>query len=67
MFTYTGAIAGMPHGNAPSILNKSYTITAEIDVPEGGGEGMIVDPRRSLRRLWPLPAQGQAGVCLQPP
>ena len=27
---------------APSLLNTSYTITADIDVPEGGGDGMIV-------------------------
>jgi arylsulfatase len=26
---------------APSILDKDYTITAEITVPEGGAEGMI--------------------------
>ena len=27
---------------APSLLNTSYTITAEVDVPQGGAEGMIV-------------------------
>src|SRR5262249_45315961 len=31
-----------PDGNAPSILNKSFTITAEIEVPKEGTEGMIV-------------------------
>ena len=41
VFTYTGENAGIPVGNAPSILNKDYTITAEVDVPEGGAEGMI--------------------------
>ena len=41
VFTYTGENAGIPVGNAPSILNKDYTITAEITVPEGGAEGMI--------------------------
>ena len=41
VFTYTGQNPGIPIGNAPSILNKDYTITAEITVPEGGGEGMI--------------------------
>ncbi len=40
-FTYTGVNAGIPLGNAPSLLDKDYTITAEITVPEGGGEGMI--------------------------
>ena len=41
-FTYTGVNAGIPYGNAPSILDKDYTITAEITVPEGGAKGMIV-------------------------
>lgn len=42
LFTYSGENAGIPVGNAPSILNKAYTITAEVDVPAGGAEGMIV-------------------------
>jgi hypothetical protein len=42
VFTYTGPNADIPVGNAPSILDKDYTITAEITVPEGGAEGMIV-------------------------
>jgi arylsulfatase A-like enzyme len=42
VFTYTGEKAGIPVANAPDILNKDYTITAEITVPEGGAEGMIV-------------------------
>ena len=33
---------GIPTGNAPNILGRSYTITAEVDVPQGGGDGMIV-------------------------
>src|SRR5271168_3351058 len=41
-FTYTGENAGIPTGNAPNLLNRSDTITAEITVPEGGAEGMIV-------------------------
>jgi arylsulfatase len=41
-FTYTGVNAGIPFGDAPSILDRNYTITAEITVPEGGAEGMIV-------------------------
>ena len=43
MFTYSGKpVTGIPRGTAPSVLNTSYTITAEIDVPQGGAEGMIV-------------------------
>jgi len=42
VFTYVGENAGIPLGNAPSILNKSFTITAEIEIPKAGAEGMIV-------------------------
>ena len=42
VFTYVGENPAIPDGNAPSILNKSFTITAEIEVPEDGGNGMIV-------------------------
>ena len=41
-FTYTGENPGIPIGNAPSILDKDYTITADVTIPEGGAEGMIV-------------------------
>jgi arylsulfatase len=40
-FTYAGETIGIPVGNAPSILNKSYTITAEVTLPKEGAEGMI--------------------------
>jgi arylsulfatase len=42
LFTYSGGLTGVPNSGAPSILNKSYIITAEIEIPEGGAEGMIV-------------------------
>ncbi len=42
VFTYSGENPGIPLGNAPNVLNKSFTITAEIEVPKGGAEGMIV-------------------------
>ncbi len=41
-FTYTKPIVGVPLGTAPSVFNKSFTITADIDVPAGGGDGMLV-------------------------
>jgi arylsulfatase len=41
-FTYIKPMVGLPQGDSPSILNASYTITAEIDVPDGGAEGMIL-------------------------
>jgi hypothetical protein len=42
MFTYSGVLSGVPNSSAPNILAKSYTITAEVEVPASGGEGMIV-------------------------
>jgi arylsulfatase A-like enzyme len=41
VFTYSGEMSGLPDSDAPSILNKSYTITAEVEIPQGGAEGMI--------------------------
>jgi arylsulfatase len=41
-FVYTKPMVGLPQGDSPMILNSSYTITADIDVPQGGAEGMIL-------------------------
>jgi hypothetical protein len=41
-FTYSGEMAGLPPSDAPSILDKSYSITADVDIPQDGAEGMIV-------------------------
>jgi arylsulfatase len=41
-FVYTTPMVGLPQGDSPFLLDSSYTITAEIDVPEGGAEGMIL-------------------------
>ncbi len=42
VFTYTGTLTGVPNSGAPNILNRAYTITAEVTIPAGGAEGMIV-------------------------
>lgn len=41
-FVYTYPMVGLPQGDSPFLLNSSYTITADIEVPEGGAEGMIL-------------------------
>ncbi len=41
-FTYSGVLTGVPKGGAPNILNKSYTITADVTIPKVGAEGVIV-------------------------
>jgi arylsulfatase len=41
IFTYSGELGGLPPSDAPSVLNRSYTITADIEVPQAGAEGVI--------------------------
>jgi arylsulfatase len=41
-FVYTRPMTGLPQGDSPGLLNASYTITADIEVPQGGAEGMIL-------------------------
>ena len=41
VFTYSGEVAGIPEGSAPSTLGKSFSISAEVDIPQGGAEGML--------------------------
>jgi arylsulfatase len=41
-FVYTKPMVGLPQGDSPFILDASYTITADITVPAGGAEGMIL-------------------------
>ncbi len=42
VFTYSGVITGTPNGDAPSILNSSYNFKADVEIPDGGGNGMLV-------------------------
>jgi len=41
-FVYTRPMVGLPQGDSPSLLNSSYTITADIEVPQDGAEGMVL-------------------------
>jgi arylsulfatase len=41
-FVYATPMVGLPQGDSPLLLNCSYTITADIDVPQAGAEGMIL-------------------------
>ncbi len=43
VFNYPGVpVTGIPRGTAPDLLNTSYIIVADIDLPQGGAEGVIV-------------------------
>jgi arylsulfatase len=41
-FVYTRPMVGLPQGDSPFVLNASYTVTADIEVPEGGAEGIML-------------------------
>ncbi len=41
-FIYVKPLTGIPQGDSPLILNTSYTITADIEVPDDGGEGILL-------------------------
>jgi len=42
VFTWTEPLTGTPYGGAPDILNSSYKFKAEVEVPDGGAEGMLI-------------------------
>src|SRR5262249_23515150 len=41
VFTYYPGQVGLPKDAAPRILNRSWSITADLDIPDSGAEGMI--------------------------
>jgi arylsulfatase len=41
-FRWTRPLTGTPNGDAPSVLNCSYRFQAEIEIPEGGAQGMLI-------------------------
>src|SRR5499427_2425728 len=42
VFTWTRPITGVPNGDAPSLLNTSYVFKAEVEIPQGGADGMLI-------------------------
>jgi arylsulfatase len=41
-FTYYPGMVRIPEGAAPDFKNKSYRITADVEVPESGAEGVLM-------------------------
>jgi hypothetical protein len=62
VFTYSGELSGVPASGAPDILDKSYTITAEVEIPEGGAEGMIVTEGGRFGGYGLFLSKGVAGI-----
>jgi arylsulfatase len=42
VFTWTQPLTGTPLGDAPSVLNTSYNFKVDVDIPQGGAEGMLI-------------------------
>ena len=40
-FTYYAGMARIPEGSTPDVKNKSYAITADVEIPEGGANGVL--------------------------
>ena len=64
VFTYSGEISGIPPGSAPNLLGKSYSISAEVDIPQEGAEGMLNTNGGSFGG-YGLSGKGQAGLYLR--
>jgi arylsulfatase len=62
VFTYTGRPIAIPASAAPHILNKSYTITADVEIPNGGAEGMIVTEGGRFGGYGLFLSKGVAGI-----
>ncbi|MBH8574056.1 arylsulfatase [Nostocaceae cyanobacterium CENA369] len=41
-FTYYPGTVGIPEGSAPNLKNRSFSITANVKIPENGAEGILL-------------------------
>ncbi len=41
-FTYYPGVPPIPEGSAPSLRNRSFSITADVEIPESGAEGVLL-------------------------
>jgi arylsulfatase len=41
-FTYYPGTFRVPEGSAPDLKNRSYAVSAEVEIPPGGAEGVLV-------------------------
>ena len=42
VFTYHDGMIRIPEGSAPDLKNKSFGIAAEVEIPDGGAEGVLM-------------------------
>jgi arylsulfatase len=61
-FEYSGTLSGVPAASAPNILDKSYTITADVEIPSGGAEGVIATEGGRFGGYALLLSKGELGI-----
>ncbi|MGB7972423.1 MAG: hypothetical protein WCF31_10685, partial [Candidatus Deferrimicrobiaceae bacterium] len=61
-FTYSGELNGVPSSAAPNILAKDFSIEAQVEIPEGGAEGMIVTEGGRFGGYGLFLSKGELGV-----
>jgi arylsulfatase len=40
-FTYSGELSGVPYSSAPDLIGRSFKITADVQIPPKGAEGVL--------------------------
>jgi len=63
VFTYSGESSGLPYSSAPDIAGKSYSITAEVEIPQGGAEGMINTPGAAAVAMVSTCSRANQSLC----
>jgi hypothetical protein len=56
-----GENVGIPVWNAPSLLDRDYTITAEVTIPNAGAEGIIATTQHLMRAIRLFIAKEEGG------
>jgi hypothetical protein len=54
-FTYYPGMVRVPQGSAPDFKNKSYRITADVEIPDDGAEGVFADAGWAIQWPWAIP------------
>ena len=70
-FTYYDGMTRIPEGSAPDLKNKSFGISAAVEIPEGGAEGLLMTQGGRFAGLpgvafLPLGGVGVAGEAWSP-
>ena len=60
-----GSMGRLSENSVLNVKNKSHAVTAELEVPAAGAEGVIIAQGGQYRRLGPLCEGRQAEILLQ--